>query len=133
MPFGNYSTGQLSVYGYRLQKYLEQATANQLMTLKKLMCIKLKEAYEGVSAKYVLIEIDLPGGAEKDPDMKGVEDPRQPGDEPDEPIISVHVGDGYKEEQLQILNEAIRWGCQWAQEEMLRLGGSLQAGRMSKK
>ena len=81
----------------------------------------------------MIVDIDLPGGPAKDPSMRGVEDPRQPGDEPDEPIISVHVGEGYIEEQRQILNEALRWGCQWAQEEMLRLGGAFQTRQIPKK
>lgn len=114
----SYEHFERSIYGYRLQKYLETATLEEVTSIKEYMCKALLEAYKAVSASYVFIDLVIPGERGKSPGEKRIEDPRQPGDEPDEESpIKVYVGEGYKDEQKRILSEALRWGCEWAQNE----------------
>lgn len=117
---------EATIIGESLKRLLEIGTVNQRRTLKDAMCKSLQEAYENTVWAVYEPDIDIPG-AGKSPSQKGREDPRRPGDEIEEQYdqIKIVTRARMSERKLKLLNEALRWGCKWAQEELVRIGGKL--------
>lgn len=125
------------IIGESLRRLLEVGTVKQRRSLREIMCESLREAYENTVWTDYIVDIEIPGGPGKSPSQKGVEDPRQPGDEFEEEYkrTNVVVRPQLNPRKQEILNEALRWGCEWAEKEHVRLGGKLSIGRktMTKK
>ena len=56
-----------------------------------------------------------------------VEDPRWPEDAIEEEYekIGVTVKTKINERKMEILNEGLDWNCDWAQKEIVRMGGKI--------
>ncbi len=127
MPINDYQRGQATVIGESLERLLEVGTVSQRESLMGAMCASLKEAYENTIWTDYIVNIDIPGGPGKSPSQRGHEDPRSPGDVIEEEYekINVVVRPQVDTGKMELLNKALRWGCEWAQKELLRLGGKL--------
>jgi hypothetical protein len=124
MPTSRYQQAEASVIGESLQRLLEVGTVAQRRGLKDLICAALQEAYENTLWTNYVVDVGVPGGPPKSPSERGVEDPRLPGDEIEEeyaqiPIAVVGVTNPRKQD------EALRWGCKWAESELRRVGGKI--------
>lgn len=128
------SNQEAIVIGESLKQLLDAGTVRQRRTLQNVMCESLREAYEKTIWTDYVIDVDIPGGPGKSPSQMGVEDPRQPGDEIEEEYeeINVVVIPQENPRKRELLNEALRWGCEWAQKEHIRMGGKLPLERKGK-
>jgi len=127
MPIRNYQRAEVTVIGESLSRLLEVGNVSQRLSLKDVICRSLQEAYENTAWVNYIVDIDIPGGPGKSPSERGREDPRQPGDEIEEEYERTDVGAVPQENphKMELLNEGLHWGCKWAQQEIIRLGGKL--------
>jgi hypothetical protein len=134
MAENKYRLAEATIIGESLERLLEAGTVNQRRTLKDVICESLREAYENTIWTDYIIDIDIPGGPGKSPSQKGIEDPRRPGDEIEEEYeeTNVVVRPKVNERKMELLNQALSWGCEWAQKELLRLGGKLPISRKAR-
>ena len=115
---------EVVIIGESLRRLLEAGTLKQRKTLKERICESLQEAYENTSWTDYVIDVEIPGGPGRS-QWKGVEDPRQPGDEIEEAYEQTNVVVIPQENlrKRKLLNTALRWGCEWAQKEHTKIGG----------
>ena len=126
-----YQYAEVAIIGESLKRLLEVGNVRQRSSLKDLICESLQEAYENTLWTNYIVDVEIPGGPGKSPSQRGVEDPRQPGDEIEEEYEQTNVVVVAQENphKRELLNEALRWGCEWAQKEHIRMGGKLPLDR----
>jgi hypothetical protein len=134
MTANRYQQVEATIIGESLRRLLEVGAVRQRRNLKDLMCESLQEAYENTIWSNYIIDVEIPGGPVKSPSQRGVEDPRQPGDEIEEEYEQTNVVVIAQENprKRELLNEALRWGCEWAQKEHIRMGGKLPLDRKAR-
>ena len=122
------------IIGDSLQRLLQVGSVRQRESLRDRMCESLREAYENTVWTDYIVDVEIPGGPGKSPSQKGVEDPRQPGDAIEEEYqrTGVAVIPVENPRKQAILDEALRWGCEWAKKERLRIGGRLPRDRSAR-
>ena len=109
--------GAISV---RLAEHLERVSVNGRQILKAWLCATLKEAYDKTPDYNYIVDLELPGGPSKSPSAKGMEDPRQPGDE--QPEYGVRLTSRPNPHKQELLEQAQELGCAWANKERERRG-----------
>ncbi len=127
MNQNRYQQVEVTIIGESLKRLLEIGNLRQRRSLKELICESLREAYENTIWSNYMVDVEIPGGPVKSPSQRGVEDPRQPGDEIEEEYEQTNVVVIAQENprKRELLNEALRWGCEWSQKEHIRMGGKL--------
>jgi hypothetical protein len=127
MNENGYQQAEVAIIGESLKGLLEVGNVRQRRSLRASICESLREAYENTIWTNYIVDIEIPGGPAKSPSQKGIEDPRQPGDEVEEEYeqTSVVVVAQENARKRALLNEALRWGCEWARKEHISLGGKL--------
>ena len=122
------------VIGESLRRLLEVGNVRQRGSLKDSICRSLRVAYENTPWAYYIVDVEIPGGPVKSPSQRGIEDPRQPGDEIEEEYrrTSVVVIRRENPRKRELLNEGLRWGCEWAQNEHIRVVGKSPVERKSR-
>lgn len=108
-----YQQAEVTITGESLKKFLEAGSVRQIMSFKVKICESLREAYENTMWSECYVDLEIPGGATKSPSQKGIDDPRQPGDEIDDEYSHINIVVIHQENprKLALLNEALRWGC----------------------
>ncbi|MEE8155915.1 MAG: hypothetical protein V3T53_13260 [Phycisphaerales bacterium] len=121
MPFHDHPRPEPSaitrVLTPNLQEILDRAKARLKTTIKEKLCAKLQEAYdaEPVCNTYFDWDIDIPGRDRPQSNDPDVGDYMQPGDQEDDMSGGITVIHELNQRKIDLLNEALRWGCPWAE------------------
>ena len=126
MPEDRYQNMEEAIIGESLRRLLKVSTITQRKSIKDTMCESLKEAYNNTHSYNYVVDLDIPGGPAKLPSDMGIVDPKEPADiEEIHKQANVVLIPQENPRKRELLNEALRWGCQWALREHIRMGGKL--------